>query len=290
MYKFSVIVPAYEASNKVIELVESLNKQTFKNFEVIFIDDCSRDFDELTTILKSSLHCNYRVMQLDKHINGAAARNKGIIEANGEYIAFADADDYWLEKKLEIINDYLIVNPQTNFLYHKMICKKENGNSFEYPDRGIRKSEDLLEYLFCGNGLIQTTSIICKKTIAINSLFDEQLQRHQDWDYCLNLSKKAIEFNYINTPLAVWNIRSSFGKNKRDFSSLSFLWFNKQQKYFNKKAKSCFIASVIAPRLIIEKKFIKLISILFQSFISTPLNTLNSLILYFKKSIKKWHI
>lgn len=229
MTKFSVVVPVYEGASKIMPLVNSLNNQTFSNFEVIFVDDCSSDFKKLQYILKKNMHRTYKLMQLENHINGAAARNKGIKEAQGEYIAFADADDYWLNNKLEIIDEFLQKNPNSKFIYHQMICKKEDGGEFPYPKRGILKQENLLEYLFCNNGLIQTTSIVCKKSVLINSLFDENLQRHQDWDFCLNLYKTGVGFDYIDMPLAVWNIRASFGKNKRDYSSLSFSWLAKQK-------------------------------------------------------------
>lgn len=285
---FSVVIPAYNASKKIQDLIESLNKQTHDDFEVIIIDDCSSDFKELLLYVTKNLKRKHIIRQLDTHKNGAAARNLGIDLSSLDYIAFADADDHWDTHKLEHISNHIKQNKNTTFAYHKLTLKKERGGEFEYPKRGIKTSEDILEYLFCEDGLIQTSSIICRRASLGESIrFDESLNRHQDWDFVLNIYNAGFHFDYIDKVLGVWNIAYSLGSKRRDFHINSMKWADSNKASFTHRALIGFNISVLIPRLVIERKYLSATSLYLKSFASMPASTIQITARYVNRIVKK---
>ena len=93
MYKLSVIIPVYNVENYLRECLDSITNQTVKDIEIICIDDGSTD--NSPNILKEYQKKDSRIKIITKKNGGqASARNLGIKEAQGEYIAFIDASDY----------------------------------------------------------------------------------------------------------------------------------------------------------------------------------------------------
>ena len=106
MKKFSVIVPVYNTSKYLEKCIKSLINQTFKNYEVIIINDGSTDNSEEILTLYAN---KYNFIKLFSKKNGGLsdARNFGVEKCTGEYIVFLDSDDYFEENTLEIINEKL---------------------------------------------------------------------------------------------------------------------------------------------------------------------------------------
>ncbi len=99
MTKVSVIIPTYNAENTILDTVQSALNQTFSDIEVVVSDDGSID----NTLILLEQVKDSRLKIISSSNSGAAiARNRGIRESKGEYIAFLDADDLWLQDKLEL--------------------------------------------------------------------------------------------------------------------------------------------------------------------------------------------
>lgn len=103
MPQISIVVPVYNAENYIRQTVDMVRKQTFTDWELILVEDCSKDNSaEVLRSLESELQdARIRVIYKEKNEGAAKARNTGIDAANGRYLAFLDADDIWLEDKLE---------------------------------------------------------------------------------------------------------------------------------------------------------------------------------------------
>lgn len=97
----SIITPAYNCSKVISETIESVISQTYKNWEMIIIDDCSTD--NTVEIVKRYCQRDHRIklLRMDKNSGSADARNKGIESARGKYVALLDSDDLWKSQKLE---------------------------------------------------------------------------------------------------------------------------------------------------------------------------------------------
>jgi glycosyltransferase involved in cell wall biosynthesis len=191
----SIIIPAYNRARYVAEAMESVFAQTFKDYEVLVVDDGSTDNTQ--TALEPYMGRIRYVRQENRGV--AAARNRGIREAQGEFIAFLDSDDLWEAAALKTLLDAfqekdVAVSASANRLIQK------DGN----PTGGFEKkrspgpyftTRSLLERDFCLPGHV------CRMTcFASCGFFDESLRVGSDLDMWLRLSIR-FRLRYIETPL-----------------------------------------------------------------------------------------
>src|SRR5690625_4493762 len=97
----SVITPAYNAARFISETIDSVRQQTYLNWEMIIVDDCSTD--RTAEIVEEYIQKDHRIhfIQLEKNSGSAIARNTAMDHAKGDFIAFLDSDDLWYPEKLE---------------------------------------------------------------------------------------------------------------------------------------------------------------------------------------------
>jgi glycosyltransferase involved in cell wall biosynthesis len=121
---FSVVIPLYNKEQYVVDTINSVLNQTFNDYEVIVVDDGSTDHskDRVKTIQSSRLKCIFQDNQ-----GVAVARNTGIENANGDYIAFLDADDYWHPDYLETIYSLINRYPESDMYVSAYRVVLENG-------------------------------------------------------------------------------------------------------------------------------------------------------------------
>lgn len=99
----SIVVPVYNAAKYIEQTIEMVQKQTFSDWELILVEDCSKDGTREVLQKKAQLCADprIRILYKEKNEGAAKARNTGVMAAGGEYLAFLDADDVWKEDKLE---------------------------------------------------------------------------------------------------------------------------------------------------------------------------------------------
>lgn len=97
----SIITPCFNSSDTIAQTISSVLDQTYKNWELIIIDDCSSDSSYNIALKYSESNSKIKVIRLNSNIGVAEARNIGLDNASGEFVAFLDSDDYWHPEKLE---------------------------------------------------------------------------------------------------------------------------------------------------------------------------------------------
>lgn len=114
---FSIIIPCYNCADKVKPCIDSLKRQSFKNFEAIFIDDCSKD-NTVETVYNylTGSKIRYKVIQCDQNGGPGIARNIGVNVAEGEYVCFMDSDDYIADEYFETLYD-ITSNKNVDLIY-----------------------------------------------------------------------------------------------------------------------------------------------------------------------------
>jgi teichuronic acid biosynthesis glycosyltransferase TuaG len=117
--KFSVVIPAYNAENTIERAISSVLAQSYPPFEIIIVDDASKD--KTQEIIESKYADAVRYIQKISNNGSSVARNTGMDAAKGDYIAFLDADDAWHPDKLLLINTILCANPGITLFYHQYI-------------------------------------------------------------------------------------------------------------------------------------------------------------------------
>lgn len=120
-------MPVYNAQNFILETIGYVRAQTYGNWELLLVDDCSTD--KSVEIINRQAKTDSRIRLIAQEANGGAARarNRGISEANGEYICFLDADDIWCSEKLKRELEF-IRKMNTGFVFMGYEFADENGN------------------------------------------------------------------------------------------------------------------------------------------------------------------
>ncbi len=179
----SVIMPTYKRSDMLGRAIDSILNQTYKNVEIIVVDDNNPDTDwrSITEEKMQKYIGEERVKYIkhDHNKNGAAARNTGLKAAKGEIITFLDDDDYYRPDKIEKQVNYLHANKH----HHAVYCGwHRDGNDF------IPNGEGDLSYgILSGFNIIITNSIMMWREDAIScGGWDEHLKRHQEAAFLLN--------------------------------------------------------------------------------------------------------
>lgn len=198
--EISVVIPAYNAARYLTDSISSVITQTFSNWELIIIDDGSTD--NTPEVVKGFL-ANKRIRLIRQENKGvSAARNAGIKTATGKYIAFLDADDFFLPQNLQKKFDVLSAKPDIDFVYSDMIhC--DNFLKDLYVEKGT-EADNLLNKVL----LWQSETIPCLpsnlviKTSAIQGkiAFDEYLSNCADRFMKMNIAQ-SLKGKYIPEPL-----------------------------------------------------------------------------------------
>lgn len=189
MEKISVIIPSYNRANLIERSVRSVLNQTYKNIEVIVVDDGSKDNTE--EIVKS---INDERLRYYKQENGGAAkaRNNGVSLATGEYIAFHDSDDVWREDKLMKQMSFLKENPIYGMVYCNFMFHKMDGSSNIIP-RDINVigelDGDIFFTLLINNTVGAPTMLMKKELFEELGGFDTSLRCLEDWDFAIRFSE-----------------------------------------------------------------------------------------------------
>ena len=226
MTTISVIIPAYNARRTILSTIESVQQQTFKDLEIIVIDDGSSDrtSELLATVIDERL-------KVYSYPNGGLpiARNRGITHARGEYISFIDADDLWTKDKLEKQLAALQANPKAGVAYSWIVAMVEakrvdtqrsslemsisEQNWLDFGESGVKLLQsgvesasgnfafvsgekvtftgDIYSQLLLRNFVGNGSNILARReAIDLVGEFDPSLKSCEDWDYYLRLAAK----------------------------------------------------------------------------------------------------
>lgn len=206
----SIITPSYNSSEFISNTINSVLSQTFQNWELIIIDDCSQD-NSIQVITKWCETDNrIQLIQLTENSGAAVARNKGIEVAGGRYIAFLDSDDIWLPNKLEKQLKFMQDNQYsfTFTAYNKVDSKGRSLGELGVPQR--IKYEDLLKK--CEIGCL-TAMYDTKK---LGKVYMPLIRKRQDLGLWLKLLKQTEYAFGLNQVLASYTVRNdSISSDKR---------------------------------------------------------------------------
>lgn len=233
---FSVVIPVYNSSKTIRRTLRSLERQTYKNFEVVIVDDYSADYDKLKQEIDRFVGQGIRVL-LKRHSvnkNGAAARNTGIKNATGLYIAFLDSDDSWSPFKLQIFKQAIerIGDSAERYVFFSDVnVINETGQSTVRPRRSPKHLQSADRYLFVEGGFIQTSSIVVAKNLALSVLFNEKFCRHQDFDFVIRAVHSGALLERINIPLTNYFIVGGMYNSKPESADWCLNWLKEMRPF-----------------------------------------------------------
>jgi hypothetical protein len=248
----SVIMPAYNAEKFIEAAVNSVIAQTYPTWELFIIDDASSD----TTLSKAEKlekkDPRIKILRNKKNSGAGISRNKGIKAAQGDFIAFLDADDQWKPKKLKIQLDVMQEqNASVCFSCYQQM--EENGNS----RNEIIEALPILTYqkLLKSNYLGNLTGIYNAKKLG--KIYSPEIRKRQDWALWLEAVKKGGPAIGIQRCLAKYRVRKgSISGNKLEMLKYNFNIYRKVLG-FNFLKSSGYMVVFLKEHFFVKRKQIK---------------------------------
>lgn len=267
----SVVIPTYNRSSLIKNTIDSVLNQTYENFELIIVDDASTDNTE--EIIRKYEDVRIRFIKLEENSQGTKPRNIGIQQSKGEYIALLDSDDEWLPTKLEKQVEFL-----QKFNDDRMVCftdlvLKEKKKTTYSSNRKLNKDDNILEYILLEGNWVQTSTYMFSSRMGKETLFSPSLKKHQDWDFCLRLSKNGAKFVDLPEHLAVYYLDERdgrIGNNNKYLQSLN--WIESVKDSVSEKVRQAFLIKVVTKPLIFNKQRKRALSIYLEAWKNNVIN------------------
>lgn len=234
--KISIIIPTYNRSQTIEYCVRSVLNQTYQNFEIIVVDDCS--IDNTVEVAGKIKDDRIKIFSLDKNSGAQVARNKGIKEADSEWITFLDSDDEYLPNKLELqikeleknkFDKYIVVHGNCNTLEYK-------SNKESYWQLPLVEDESYKK-LLSHPAPVFPAILTSKKALEEVGYLDENVPSYQEWETSIRLAKLC-KFIHIQKPLFIYHLHSGETISKdlfRDFIGYQYIL----DKYKDEIIKEC---------------------------------------------------
>ncbi len=182
---FSVIIPTYNRAQKVVRAVESVLAQSLADYDVWVIDDGSTD--ATAERLLPYLDRIHYVAQANSGVAGA--RNRGIHESAGKFIALLDSDDWWYPQRLASLAEAIRAYPEVGLFYSQWEVVNEAGEQL-WVDKSRNVVGSAYYTLLKGDFLAASSAIINRECLDQVGVFDPLMEPCEDWDMWLRISKR----------------------------------------------------------------------------------------------------
>jgi glycosyltransferase involved in cell wall biosynthesis len=197
---FSVIIPVYNRAHALAAAIESVRAQSFQDFEIIVVDDGSKD--DPRAVAESFGDPRIRFIR-QANAGGGAARNTGMDAARGQFVAPLDSDDAFLTHHLASMHA-LLDGTENLAGYARVRVDRGDGRVFLKPPRAILPGEEMARYLLCDRGFTPTSTLAVPREAAVRIRFDEHLRAAEDTDFAIRLTLAGTQFRMLEAPGAIW--------------------------------------------------------------------------------------
>jgi glycosyltransferase involved in cell wall biosynthesis len=252
----SAVIPTRNRPELLLRAVHSVLTQTYENLEAIVVIDGP---DPVTrSALDAIVDPRLRVVELEHSVGGSDARNRGVREANGEWVALLDDDDEWLPTKIEKQLEVAVHSRFSSPIVACYFIGRMPECDYIWPRRTPRADEALCEYLFVntsvfrGETQLQTSLLFAKRELFEQVPFTSGLRRHQDTDWYLRVANvEGVGIEFVREPLAIWHLEENRPKitGRSDWRN-SLGWLRSRREIITPRAYTSFISSQLAAEAI----------------------------------------
>ena len=222
--KVTIILPNFNSEDFLKQTINSIVRQTYKNWELIIIDDNSNS-QTLKILEKYSKQKKIRIIFLNKNIGAGPCRNLGMKKSKSNLLAFIDSDDLWVKNKLKEQVDFMIKN-DLKFTYTNYITFKKDSKKIHY----IKCPKKMSYFDFLKNTSIGTSTMMVDKKILGNIKFTNS-KICEDYFFKCQILKKIKYAFCLNKYLTNYQIRENSLQSKK---LRNLFWILKINKNFNK--------------------------------------------------------
>lgn len=220
MTGISVVIPCYNAEKTLGRTVDSVLAQSYKNIEIILVDDVSKD--STLNIAREYEKKDSRIRVIAKDVNGgvARARNDGVKAASYPWIAFVDSDDYWTADKLDKQIAVVESDPSVGIVFTGSAFISDEGKMFDYT---LQVPEKITYNELLSQNLISCSSVLVKKELMERNPMPTDKDIHEDFATWLAVLKESKFAVGINEPLLIYQI-SSKSKSGNKLYAVKMQW------------------------------------------------------------------
>jgi len=199
----TIVIPAYNAARYISDALDSVQAQSFQDYEVIVVNDGSSDTDELEQILRAHPLPIIYLSQANKGVS--AARNAAIKIAKGEFYAQLDADDQWTPDYLEVQLGILADNPDVVLVYPNATIFGDQANGeVEFMSLSPSQGEVSFETLVRQKCIVMTCVTARMSAIRDAGMFDEAIRSCEDFDLWVRIAKNVGRITYHRRVLVLY--------------------------------------------------------------------------------------
>ena len=228
----SIIMPNYNGSDYIKEAIDSIVAQTYRNWELIVVDDCSKD-DSLT-ILQQYEDDRIRILKNTENSGAAVSRNNAIAVAKGRWIAFLDSDDSWgqdkLARQLAFMQERQSVFSCTDYT----VINSENKLVAEFtPSRDVHDYKTILKHCYIGCSTVIYDSLkLGKVYMPTNAI------KREDFACWLQILRTGVKADHFHESLTIYRVHSNSVSSKKT-KMIKYQW-----RVYRKVEKLSFFSSV----------------------------------------------
>jgi glycosyltransferase involved in cell wall biosynthesis len=258
---FSVVIPTYNSQSTILKTLQSVQKQVFKNFEIIIVDDGS--LDNTVSLINNFISVNnIKIKLIKQHNSGgpASPRNLGIINAKGQWICFLDSDDYWFANKLNDVFLDLKHNKNIDVITsNEVMIYKKKIKKLVY---GPFTKNFYLDLLKNGNKLSTSATCVNKNFLIEKNIFfieDNIFSSVEDYDFWLQIAKNNGNFKFLKKFHGFYLLNEqSISKNRLIHFQNTRNVVNRHFSQLNKSSKNILMFYKIKIRICISFLFISI--------------------------------
>ncbi len=198
----SIVIPSYNYARFIGEAITSVLEQTAPHFELLVIDDASTD--DTADVVRPFLTDKRVQFHVVEHGGVSAAKNTGIRMSRAPLIAFLDADDRWLPRKLKRQLALFANDRELGVAYTRRLLINEDGQHLEYEQPTLYRGE-ILARIFHTNFVCQSSAIVRRDVFEEVGFFDERYPPVEDYDLWLRIAR-WFRFDYVDEPLVEYRV------------------------------------------------------------------------------------
>jgi len=248
----SVVIPSYKRHEQVVQAVRSALRQTLPPLEVVVSND-GPDADK-ARLLAALDDARVRFVEAPRRGNASATRNFGIRQATGDWVALLDDDDVWRTEKLAAQFAALERSGHDQAVLAGVEAVFSNGRLLhERPSRPVPADVPVDHVLFCGYGGVHTSTLMAPRWAFEKYLFDEELERHEDWSWMLQV---GAELPLVVAPEVVCEryLAPGEGLSRPGGYDFSRGWYEQNKGLMSPKARAAFVANILSRKAAFDRR------------------------------------
>ena len=222
----SIVSPFYNRCRWLPSFLQTLERQTLRDFELVLVDDGSTD-GLADVICETRTRFPLRYVQLPHNRGASIARNIGIEAAQGRYIAFLDSDDFWYPDKLRRhLDQFEAARDRDKLVGLSRQVVVSGGKPYVRPKRLIRCDDRMGTYLFQLGGVVQSSCMFMTSKLAKDVRFPDEYA-YDDWTFALRLEAAGAQFEMLPEPLTYYRDDPRPDRLSPRCSAVMLNWFDR---------------------------------------------------------------